>query len=504
MTGDGVYDAMDAEATHRKLVTDAQTGRRSWFQDRSLRAASSIGGKVSAAACLRCHEHGQAAPDYKRGTPFHPANDVHAAAGLLCTDCHQVDHHKIARGSRVSDMHAWERQDVEVDCTKCHSSKPHPVTAENQALATYNDHTAYIACETCHIPRTSGASRRVWYSVYGMTNGPEASIPVPDPTTGIYEPYSVYGADYSARPAYRWFNGNVSMLAEPVHDASAWDFRVATKATPGAKIYPFRPIVSGMILDRRGFGYDPNYNAQFTMAAAMDEMTDPMKAMGFMRPEGLTAAERAVLSQFPNLLVFDKETYVHTGNVREAVNVGLGRLAMLMSGQDAFGMSAAALSGVGTNLWSGDLLGLDLPDNPADPTYDGPNDPTKVTGSFISLSHAVSKTNALRCADCHNIASVLEFNALSYTAEQSARLATLLTRVQFLSATRATDGALKLRWVAVPGKRYQLVSTDNVASGSWEPKGEVQTASSQVQESTVTATELQNASRVFFRIQELP
>lgn len=127
-----------------------------------------------------------------------------------------------------------------------------------------------------------------------------------------------------------------------MHDASAWDFRVPTRQTPGAKIYPFRPIVSGMVMDRRGFRYDPNYNPQFTMAAAMDGTASTMKAMGFMRQEGLTAAERAVLAQFPNLLNFDKETYVKTGNVKEAVNVGLGRMAMLMSGQDAFGMSAAS------------------------------------------------------------------------------------------------------------------------------------------------------------------
>jgi hypothetical protein len=253
-------------------------------------------------------------------------------------------------------------------------------------------------------------------------------------------------AQITRRPAYRWFNGNVSMLAEPVHDAAAWDFRIATRETPGAKIYPFRPIVSGMVLDRRGFGYDPNYSPQFTMAAAMDAMETPMKAMGFMRPEGLTAPERAVLSQFPNLLNFDKEAYVHTGNVREAVNVGLGRLAILMSGQDAFGMTAAALSNVGSNLWSGDLLGLDLPDNPTDPTYDGAADPTRVTGSFISLSHAVSKTNALGCTDCHSDYSVLDFRALGYLPERAARLAGLFARLQILAAVPDSTGLKLAAW----------------------------------------------------------
>ena len=102
---------------------------------------------------------------------------------------------------------------------------------------------------------------------------------------------------------------------------NAWDSRVATKQTVGAKVYPFRHIVSGMVMDRRGFGYDPNFNTNFTMLAAMDAMAAPLQQMGFMRPEGLTPPERAVLGQFPNLLNFDKDTCVRTGNLRDAVNL---------------------------------------------------------------------------------------------------------------------------------------------------------------------------------------
>lgn len=89
------------------------------------------------------------------------------------------------------------------------------------------------------------------------------------------------------------------------------DFRIAGKATPGAKNLPLPcSIVNGMVMDRRGFGYDPNFNLNYTMAATMDAMAGPMKMLGFMRPEGLNDRERAVLLQFPNLLNFDKETYV--------------------------------------------------------------------------------------------------------------------------------------------------------------------------------------------------
>ncbi len=296
LTGDGLYTETDANATHRALTTNSVNGRRVWFQDRTLRAAESVGGKVGTTQCLRCHEHGQAAPDYKRGTPFTPQHDVHASAGLTCTDCHKVADHKIARGSRVTDMHGWDRQNVEVDCVNCHSAtKPHT----NPTFAMYNEHLSFIACETCHIPWTSGAARRVWAPTFGITNGPESSIPIFDATNGVYEPYSVYSAEYNLRPAYRWFSGDASMLAEPMNNANAWDFQVATKTTPRAKIYPFRHIVSGMVMDRRGFGYDPNYNTNFTMLSAMDAMAGPLKQMGFMRPSGLTPQERAVLSQFP-------------------------------------------------------------------------------------------------------------------------------------------------------------------------------------------------------------
>ena len=503
MTGDGIYDERDADATHRALKTDSGTGRRYWFQDRSLKAAETVGGRVSVEACLRCHEHGQAAPDYKRGTPYNPMYDDHAAAGLLCTDCHKVAEHKMARGSRVSDMHAWERQDVEVDCVNCHGQKPHPEWPDNPAYVPYNEHAQFISCEACHIPWTSGASRRIWASTFGVTSGPEAEIPKLDPETGLYEPYSEYSSEYASRPSYRWFNGNVSMLAEPIHDVTAWDFRVAGKTTPGARIYPFRHIVSGMVMDRRGFAYDPNFSTNFTMAAAMDAMAGPMQMMGFMRPEGLNERERAVLSQFPNLLNFDKEHYVRTGDVKGAVDIGLGRLAMLMSGQDAFGMPPTALAAVGSNLWSGDVLGLDLPNNPADPTFDPDAGPTQATGSFISLSHAIRRQGALKCADCHSSRSVLNYQALGYAPEVGQHLKSMFDKVQFLTTTRK-PGGLALRWSAIPGRTYQLLSSPDLSSATWTPLGAPKRTINVWMEQVVAETVLTNASRMFFRIQEAP
>jgi octaheme c-type cytochrome (tetrathionate reductase family) len=498
MNGDGLCNATDAETGHRLLTTNSVSGRRTWFQDRSVRAAESVGPKVTSAQCLRCHEHGQAAADYKRGTPFDPEHDVHAAAGMDCTQCHLEDHHKFARGSRVTDMHAWERQNVEVDCAKCHTSAPH----KDAKLAMLNNHTSLIACETCHIPWTAGAQRRVWAPTFSITNGPEAEIPIFDADLGLYKPYSTYSGEYNLRPVYRWFNGNESMLAEPIHDVNAWDGQIATKQTPGAKIQPFRAIVNGMVMDRRGFGYDPSFNTNFTMLAAMDAMAGPLKQMGFMRSTGLTAPERAALAQYPNLLNFDVETYIRTGNIQDAINVGLGRMGLMMSGQDAWGASMDMLRTVGSNFWSGSIVGLDMPNNPMDPTFNPTNPPTEVTGSFITLSHAVKKTGALNCNDCHAQTGVLDFHVLGYTPTEATQLQTLLQAVQSFTST-ATPSGLKLSWATIPGRTYQLQTSTNLSSGGWTTYGGTLAATNRAMETLIAPNQIGTEPQRFFRVKEI-
>jgi hypothetical protein len=240
------------------------------------------------------------------------------------------------------------------------------------------------------------------------------------------------------------------------------------------------------------------YNPQFTMAAAMDAMADPMKMMGFMRPEGLTAPERGMLSQFPNLLSFDLETYVKTGKVDDAVDVGLGRLGLLMSGQDAWSVPTAQLAVIGSNFWSGDLLGLDLPNNPMDPTFDPAADPTQPTGSFVSLSHAVKRIG-LRCTDCHSPTSVLDFRALSYTPQQAEHLQTLLSKVQFVTSRKTPQG-LYLRWSTIPGRVYQLLATDDLARGTWRPVSSPRYTIGRLAEETVPYSLLNTNRQMFFKI----
>jgi len=410
LNNDGIAEEGEL-AGNRALVYNAQQQRYVWYQDRSLRAAESVGGKVTTEACLRCHHHGQADYHYKRGTPYEPHTDVHAAMGMRCTVCHTVREHKIARGSRVTDMYAWELQDVEVSCENCHTETPH------KTVTILNLHTERIACETCHIPRVAGAQRRVWAPTFGLTEGPESRIPTYDDNTGKWLPYSVYDEGLTA-PSYRWFNGSASMLAEPVDQPWAFNMQPATAETPGAKITPFRNFVSGQPMDGRGIPGMPDFDPRFTMGAALAQMAPMLKQAGFMRAEGLTPAEEALMSQFPNMLMIDRSDYYTHGDLQAAVSIGMAKQAAFMQGMNIGGMSRDELIQMGVQFWSGKVVGLDLPDNPYESSYVADQDPTTVTGSFITVSHAVTRRNALSCGDCHTPNGRLDFAALGYSADR--------------------------------------------------------------------------------------
>jgi hypothetical protein len=414
MNGDGVSEEGE-RADARPLVADPVSGKLEWRKEERTEAARSVGKRVTNEGCLRCHEHGQGDYHYKRGTPFKPDTDVHAAAGMFCTDCHEVDHHRIARGSRVTDMFAWERQDVDVNCQKCHTDAPH------KATPILNEHTDVIGCETCHIPEVSGAQRRVWAPTFGVTAGPESQIPIFDEASGTYQPYTVYDEGLVS-PSYRWFAGGSSMLAEPVDSPGAFNMQPATGNTPGAKILPFRKFVSGQPMDGRGIPGVPGFDANFTMGAALNQMAPMLKMTGFMRPEGMTAAEAAMMSQFPNMLLFDRADYFANGDVAAAVSIGMARQGAFMQGMDSSGMTREELTGMGWQMWSGVAAGLDLPNSPYAPGYIADKDPTTVTGSFITVSHAIKRRGALSCYDCHRTGGRLDLKALGYSDQRRLEL----------------------------------------------------------------------------------
>ncbi len=218
---------------NRKQVVQDDNGRIRWDQDRSLQAAMSVT-TPTAEACLRCHQHNfggdiyvdEAGPQYmqsmtnpgrerprvahpgsKRGTPYSPTWDVHAAAGLSCLDCHATEGHLMAKGTHTTTMMANDLANVEVSCLDCHDDPPHDQTTE--AGKSLNEHLERIACQTCHIPslHEDNVTRRD----FGNTVYEE------DPGIHIYDDHVKKSAPGEGI-AYVWWNGDGTFLGNPIGD----------------------------------------------------------------------------------------------------------------------------------------------------------------------------------------------------------------------------------------------------------------------------------------------
>lgn len=219
-----ICHAAEYDMNQRFVISDA-VGRR-WNQDRSLRAALSVG-RPTNRNCLFCHQHNMGGDAYphneaarnlgqrhprllhhgaKRGNPFSPESDVHAAAGVQCIDCHVPEGHRIPRGQSGVDLVANDLPDKAVECTTCHTSLPHN-QSDHRALL--NGHSERIACETCHIKQLEDASVVLRDWVHPTWNA----------TTGIWEPTDVVRTGSPGQGiVYLWFNGNGTFLANALGD----------------------------------------------------------------------------------------------------------------------------------------------------------------------------------------------------------------------------------------------------------------------------------------------
>lgn len=171
----------------RKPYVDEQ-GKVRMGQDRSTEAALAIG-KPTAKNCNICHESGGGGQYYKRGVSFDAEHDVHAAKGMTCADCHAAKKHRFPSGN---DPNVWASDGVSISCAdaSCHGNKPHKLKA-------YNDHTARIACQTCHVLGSGGAY------IKDFTNWIKNE-------SGFYEYVVLTKEPGQLPPTYTWYNGNVA------------------------------------------------------------------------------------------------------------------------------------------------------------------------------------------------------------------------------------------------------------------------------------------------------
>ena len=215
-TGPAAEAAIDCLVCHssdydysRRRPAKNDKGQVVMGQDRSVTAALAVG-KPSVKNCMTCHETAGGGAYIKRGFVFTRENDIHAAKGMVCVDCHKSKDHRIPTGT---DPNNWANDGVWVTCADCHGATPHKDAFINQ-------HAARVACQTCHIPRTGGAFSKDFTTWTKQADG-------------FYEPTTLRKEANETTPVYAWYNGTVANTPGLIGPKGS---RKDTKS----RIYPFK------------------------------------------------------------------------------------------------------------------------------------------------------------------------------------------------------------------------------------------------------------------------
>ena len=413
-------DAIDCLICHaqaydmnKRVVIRDPNGRLRWGQDRSLKAAMSVT-KPTAQTCLRCHQHNFGGdlyvdpadssfmqsilqpgyhrprikhPGSKRGTPFSPSWDVHAAAGMACTECHITEGHLIAKGKHTTTMMANDLPDVDVSCTNCHDKEPH---SENPELDDYlNDHTDVIACQTCHIPslHPDNATYR------------DFAHPVFEEKYGIWVYNDIAKETEPGKGIkYVWWNGDATFLGNPIGDnpngAGLYKFYQPTHIWPEFKNF--------------------DYNSWYEKVMRPIARKKPSKLYAMKVFNGRQHVDLQNIGPFGGMYVpYNLPTYYVTGNPDVAAQKEMEKSMMKrMYGfmfkyylMDKF-MNFMDVDGWVTSAYA-DVRKL----KKVEPRWI-PND------AMLEIDHAIRRKGALRCQNCHSPNGVLDWKGLGYTDDE--------------------------------------------------------------------------------------
>lgn len=170
--------------------------------------------------CLTCHSKDTA----KRGDLFLPESDVHAAAGMVCHDCHlktadEVSNHQFLKGTILDTTEPTMKGTL--DCVSCHGNAPHQLGEEAQTL---NQHVAKVACETCHtgLRPASALAGRKWNEF-----------------TEAGKPVTILRAA-GWLPEHKWYDNTGP--GEPGDFHLPILGHAERRDAAGARIYPFNPV----------------------------------------------------------------------------------------------------------------------------------------------------------------------------------------------------------------------------------------------------------------------
>lgn len=419
-------DAVDCLICHsvgydmnKKQVHTDNNGLNRWHQDRSMKAAMSVT-RPTSQACLRCHQHNFGGdiyidekdpsfmqslsntgkerprvlhPGSKRGTPFSPSWDVHAAAGVNCIDCHTTQGHYIAKGKHTTTMMANDLPDVEVSCQKCHTDKPHKKNPDLDDF--YNDHISFIACQTCHIPslHEDNATMR------------DFAHPEYEEHPGIYIYHDV---EKKSKPGegirYTWWNGDATFLGNPIGENPSqnglFKFYNPTHVWPEFENY--------------------NYSEWYERVMRPIARKKPSKLYAMKLFNGKQHIDLTNMGPFGGMFVpYNLPEYYKNGNPDAAASKEMEKSMMKM--MYGFMFKYYLLDkfigfmddGTGTQIKEWKTSTYDEVHNlsKVDPRYI-PSD------AMLEISHSIRKDGALSCKECHSKESVLDWKYLGYTDEE--------------------------------------------------------------------------------------
>ncbi|MEZ5069565.1 MAG: tetrathionate reductase family octaheme c-type cytochrome [Bacteroidales bacterium] len=242
---------IDCLVCHDRSGTYKKTPTGAGLPDPSVdlaRAAQSVG-PTGNQNCGFCHFDGGGGTGVKHGdldgSMLQPSAqlDVHMGKlGFTCSDCHAGENHQI-RGASHGSLATGTNH---ISCLDCHDERPHE-------MRVINNHTASLACETCHIPAFAREEpTKVWWD--WSTAGQDKKVPVDEFGK---ETYDKKKGDFvwamNVVPAYAWHNGQADYysLGEPVDPSKPLPLNrlAGSLEDPGSKISPFKVMKGKQIYD---------------------------------------------------------------------------------------------------------------------------------------------------------------------------------------------------------------------------------------------------------------
>lgn len=418
-TLDEEKDAIDCLICHsaaydmnQKQVVVDKNGRKRWTMDRSMPAAMSVTAPTSQ-TCLRCHQHNFGGdiyidighedympsmintghdrprvlhPGSKRGTPFSPTWDVHAAAGVDCIECHVTEGHRIAKGTHTTTMMANDLPFVEVACENCHTDTPH---ADIEYGDYYDSHFEKLACQTCHIPslqEDNATMRNFGKAVYEEAEGIyiyDDSVKESLPGKGI---------------VYRWWNGDGTFLGNPIGDnpngKDLYYFYTANMVWPEFSDY-----------DYKGW-YD-------SVMRPIAKNGRPSKLYAVKKFQGKQHIDLGNITPFGGMYVpYNLPTYYTSGNPTLAgqTEAKKSMMRMMYGFMFKYYMLDKFMGFMDADGWNMGSYDDVINGKNIEPRWI-PND------ASLEISHAIRKEGALTCGNCHSQNSVLDFKSLGYNED---------------------------------------------------------------------------------------